>query len=160
VAVFSGEGCELQEQLPIGVADCVRRVLRDGPELGLVADEFALIRVLESSQKDVVTLGKGSFDIGDPLRAARRGVEEELEKGLRRVLLDHYGRRGESCEAAVVFGGGAVVVGPSLAARLDAGQIGLRATWVAPDPNFLLIDGAERLVAFAVRDARTLSSHG
>jgi hypothetical protein len=146
LAVFSAQGCELQDQLPIGMADCVKRVLRDGPEFGLVVDEFALIRALEASRQDVITMGKRRFDLGAPLRTARRGVEEELEKCLRRLLLEHYGRGGESCDAAVLFGGGAVGLGRSLAARLEACQIGLKSTWVAPDPSFLLIQGAERAI--------------
>jgi hypothetical protein len=149
LAMFSGDGCELQEQLPIGVADCVKRVLRDGQELGLVADEFAVIRALESSQQDVISVGKRRFDIAVPLHAARRAVEEELEKSLRRLLLEHYGRSGASCDAAVILGGGAVVVGSSLAARLEACQIGLGATWVAPEPSFFLLEGA--LIVHGVR---------
>jgi hypothetical protein len=145
LAVFSAEGCELQDQLPIGVADCVRRVLRDGPELGLVVDEFALIRALEGSREDVITLGKRRFDIGALLGTARRAVEEEVEKNLRRRLLDHYGRGGESCNAAVLFGGGTVCVGRSLAARLEASRVGIGATWMAPDPSFFLLNGAERV---------------
>jgi hypothetical protein len=142
LAVFSRDGCDLQEQLPFGMADCVRRVLRDGQELGLVADEFAVIRALERSSKDVITVGKGRFDIGGPLLRARRGLEEELEKSVRRLLLEHYGRVGESCKAAAIFGGGAVTLGPSLAARLQACEVGLGANWVAPDPNFFLLEGA------------------
>jgi hypothetical protein len=145
-SVFSAEGCELQEELPIGVADCVRRVLRDGPELGLVVDEFALIRALEGSRQDVITLSKRRFDIGAPLRTARRAVEEELEKSLRRLLLEYYGRGGGICNAAVLMGGGAVALGRSFAARLEACQIGVGKTWIAPDPSFFLIQGAERAV--------------
>jgi hypothetical protein len=122
-------------------------VLRDGPDLGLVADEFALIRALEGSQQDVITVGKRRFDIGALLRTARRGVEEELEKNLRRLLLEQYARGGGSCDEAVLFGGGALVLGSGLAARLEACQIGLGATSVAHDPSFLLIDGAERALA-------------
>lgn len=142
LAVFSRDGCELQEQLPFGMADCVRRVLRDGQELGLVADEFAVIRALERSSKDVITVGKGRFDLGAPLHTARRALEEELEKSVRRLLLEHYGRSGESCKAAALFGGGAVTLGPSLAARLQAGEIGLATMWVASNPNFFLLEGA------------------
>jgi hypothetical protein len=142
LAVFSAEGCELQEQLPIGMADCVRRVLRDGQEFGLVVDEFALIRALEAAREGTITMGKRRFDISVPLHHAWRAVEEELEKSIRRLLFDHYGRRGESCGASVLFGGGAVALGSSLAARLEASQIGIGATWIAPDPSFLLIHGA------------------
>jgi hypothetical protein len=154
VAVFSAEGCELQDELPIGMADCVRRVLRDGAELGLVVDEFALIRALEVSRQDVIHMGKRRFDLSAPLRTARRAVEEELEKNLRRLLRDHYGRGGESCEGAVLFGGGAVALGSSLAARLEACQIGLKSTWIAPDPGFFLIEGAQRLAAAAAAPRR------
>jgi hypothetical protein len=147
LAVFSAEGCELQAELQIGMADCVRTVLRDGPDLGLVVDEFALIRALEESREDVITMGKRRFDIGAPLRSARRAVEEEVEKSVRRLLLEHYGRGAERCHAAVLLGGGAVVIGRSLAARLEACQIGLGTTWIAPDPSFFLVQGAERSVA-------------
>jgi hypothetical protein len=122
-------------------------VLRDGSELGLVADEFALIRALEGAQGDVISVGKRRFDLGVPLRTARQAVEEELDKNLQRVLLDYYGRSGHGCAAAVIFGGGSVAVGASIASRLEACRMGLDATWIAPDPNFFLIEGAERLVA-------------
>ena len=37
LTIISTEGCERQEQLDgLGVSDCVRRILRDGQELGLV----------------------------------------------------------------------------------------------------------------------------
>ena len=148
-AVFSAEGCELQDELPMGMADCVRRVLRDGPELGLVVDEFALIRALEGEglRQGVIALGKRRFDIAAPLSTAQRAVEEELEKSVRRLLLEYYGRGGGICSTAVLLGGGAVVFGRSLGARLEACQIGLAATWIAPDPSFFLVAGAERMSA-------------
>jgi len=144
LAVVSDSGCELQEQLPIGMADCVRRVMRDGQELGLVEDEFAVVRALESAPEHVISIGERRFDIRVPLGNARRAIEEELSLGIRRIVLAQFGRRGESCQAVAILGGGAAAIGRGLAARLEASNIGLRTVWVAPDPSFLLLEGARK----------------
>ena len=144
MALLSGNGCERQEQLELGVADCVRRVLRDGQDQGLVADEFAVVRALENARGDAISIGERRFDIGSPLESARRALEEELARGVRRLLLEQYERCGDSCHAAAIIGGGAASVGAGLAARLEASAIGLRTVWVTPDPSFLLVEGARQ----------------
>jgi hypothetical protein len=144
VALFSGDECEIQEPLDLGVADCVRRVLQNGQEAGLVADEFAVVRALENASDHVISIGERRFDVRAPLAAARRTLEEELARGVQRVLRERYRRRGEGCQVAAIVGGGAAVLGRGLAARLQAPEIALRTVWVTPDPSFQLAEGARR----------------
>jgi hypothetical protein len=119
-------------------------VLRDGQDQGLVADEFAVVRALESAREHAIAIAGRRFDIRAPLESARRALEEELTRNVRRLLLEHYERCGESCEAAAIIGGGAASIGAGLAARLEASELGLRRVWVTPDPSFLLTNGARQ----------------
>lgn len=145
LAIVSGEGCEHQSELPgLGASDCVRRLVRDGRERGLVEDELALMRALERSHRDIEVAGR-RFDVGAAFDVARRELHRELHREVRATLLDHYGRRAEPCRAVAVMGGGAAVVGEALAASLRDAELGIRAAWVAPDPGFLLVEGARRL---------------
>jgi hypothetical protein len=144
-ALLSENGCELQSELELGSADCVRRVLRDGQDRGLVADEFAVVRALEVVRENAISVNGRRVDVGAPLESARRALEEELVRAVHRLLLEQYERSGESCQAAAVIGGGAASLGASLAARLEASAIGLRTVWVSPDPNFLLVEGARAI---------------
>jgi hypothetical protein len=145
LAVFSDKGCEHQQQKEgLGVSDCVQRILRDGQEQGLVEDEFAVIKALEQSQSTIEVAGR-SFDMSRTLESATRGLEEEVANIAQTAIVEDYARRGEMCRAVAVVGGGAAIVGEGLAARLEASDLGLSATWVAEDTRYMLVDGAARL---------------
>jgi len=158
LSIVSEDGCEHQEQLDsLGAADLVRRVLRDGQDHGLVEDEFAVIRALESSRipetsegpvasQRLVVAGR-AFDVDSALRSARAGLEEELERAVRRLVLGHFRRRAETCRAVACIGGGAALVGAGLSARVRAAGLGLTDVWVTRDASFLLLEGAQRLLA-------------
>ncbi len=145
LAIMSTEGCEYQEQLDdLGVSDCVRRILLEGQEQGLIEDEYAVIRALERSHSMIEVAGR-RFDVSRTIESARRGLEEELARAAQRAVMEEYGRRGDRCRAVAVIGGGAAIVGEGLAARLKASDLGLGAVWVATDTKFFLLEGAQRI---------------
>jgi hypothetical protein len=144
LAILSPEGCEHQEQVEgLGVSDCVRRVLRDEAQQGLVEDEFALIHALEQSQATVQIAGR-TFDIGPTLQSAREALEHDLGRAAQRAVLELFQRRGEKCDAVAIVGGGSAMVGAPLAASLKTGDLPVTTAWVATDPSFLLLEGARR----------------
>jgi hypothetical protein len=146
LAIVSSHGCEHQEQLDsVGVSDCVKRILRDGQDRGLVEDEFAVIHALEKSAPGALQVAGRRFAVTEPLRNARDGLEQELERAARRTLLGYFGRRARLCRGAVVLGGGVALVGEGLLARLRASEVGLSQAWAAADPSFFLLDGAEQV---------------
>jgi len=140
--IVSGEGCELVHSLDgLGISNCVRRILRDAQERGFVEDELALINALEKSDRTIEIAGR-KFDVGPELDRSTRTLAEELAGAVQKSALSHYRRRGDLCGALAITGGGASVVGEHLAQLLQATDLGVRSTWVAPDPKFLLVDGA------------------
>jgi len=142
LAVISPEGCERQEELPgVGVASLVRRILRDGQDQGLVEDELAVVRALELSQETIEVRGR-RFDVRGPVAQARRALEEELERAVLRAAADHFSRHGEPCGGLAIAGGGAHLVGPALAARLEGAGLAPAPTWVATDGGHLIVEGA------------------
>jgi hypothetical protein len=144
LALVSSVGCEHQELLDgIGVADSVRRILSDGQEQGLVEDELAVIRALERREGAIEVAGR-RFDVSRALASAERSLVEEISRGVERVLVDDFVRRGEVCRAVVLLGGGAALLGQALAARLQASELHLGPCSVASDPSFMLVEGAER----------------
>jgi hypothetical protein len=144
-SIVSGEGCEYQEELDgLGVSQCVRRILRDEQSSGLVEDEFAVIRALEKSAAGKLEVAGRAFDVKRSLESARHTLVEELTSALCRIVVGHYGRRAKSCRAVAILGGGASVLGNDLAARLGESELGLDQRWVTPDPEFLLLNGAEQ----------------
>jgi hypothetical protein len=146
LTIVSTQGCEHQEQLDsLGVSDCINRILRDGQDRGLVEDEFAVIHALEKSAPSALEVAGRWFEVTEPLRRAREGLEQELERAARRMLLGYFGRRAQLCRGAIVLGGGAALVGAGLIARLRASDVGLSHTWAATDPSFFLLEGAEQL---------------
>lgn len=124
LAVVSKQGCVLQETLDFGVSDCVRRILRDGQDQGLVEDEFAVIRALEVSHDEIEVAGR-RYSIAPILQSAVKGLEQELANAIRRTLVAHYDRGGDVCPAVSVLGGGAALVGEGLCKRLAALELGL-----------------------------------
>lgn len=145
VAIASGEqGCEQQvEREGLGVADCVRRILRDGQEQGLFEDEFAVMRALEEQQHIVVLDGR-VFDVRRALAGALEGLKQEVVRLAQRTAMDDYGRCGLLCTGAAVIGGGAPLLGRAVLAELERLELGIRTTWVADDASFLLCEGARR----------------
>ena len=140
-------GCELQsEHADLGVSDCVRRVMRDSQDQGLVGDEYALARALES-RRDVVSLAKRSFGIADVMAAAATDLSRGIARVVRTELLGDYARSGRPCQAAVIMGGGAAHVGPQVAELLRAEELGLRSVRVTTEPSFALVEGARLLWA-------------
>jgi hypothetical protein len=145
LAIISTKGCEHQEQLDeLGVSDCVRRILRDGQDRGLVEDEYAVARALEKSIKTIEVAGR-RFYIGRTFETTRKGLEDDLARAAQRVMVEVYGRSGEMCKAVAIIGGGAAIAGQGVAARLNASDIGLEAVWVAKDTRFFLAEGARRI---------------
>lgn len=143
LAILSPDGSEHQEQLAsLGVSDCVRRVLRDGQDQGLVEDEFAVIRALERPHGGELQVAGRRFAIGETLASARRALEEELARAARRAVVELFGRRGAVCRRVAIVGGGAAVAGEGLAQQLRALALGFEVVWVAGDTDFLLVDGA------------------
>jgi hypothetical protein len=151
LAIMSERGCEHQQDCQgLGVSDCVRRILRDGQEQGLVEDEFAVIQGLERSQSTIEVAGR-RFDLTSTLVSATRSLEEELLRAVARVVLDHYGRYGEPCHGVAITGGGAAIVGAGLADRVRASDLGVNLVWVANDTSYLLLEGAARIAGIPVR---------
>jgi hypothetical protein len=148
-AVVSREGCVLQtEHEPLGFADCVRRILRDAQDHGLVEDEFAVIRALEAAPRLLAIAGR-QFAVGEILDRAVADLADAVARAAARDLADDFGRRGAACGAAAIFGGATPIVGPAIAARLRAADLGLRTIWLPPEPNGLLLAGARRLQAIS-----------
>ncbi|MDH5672159.1 MAG: hypothetical protein OEZ06_08420 [Myxococcales bacterium] len=144
LVIFGPAGCEFQgEARDLGVSDCVRRLMRDEQEHGLVEDELAVVRALEHSQQTIEVAGR-RFPIEATLDKARRGLSEELAQEVKRTLLSHYGRHPEPIGTVALIGGGAPLVGRQLASALGDLDLGLDTIHVEPKPNHLLIDGARR----------------
>lgn len=147
LAVVSSEACEHQERLEgLGVSAVVRRVLRDGQDQGLVEDEFAVVEALEKSTDGKLTIAGRRFTVAEPYARARRFLEEELARGVERALTAHFARHAEPCRAVAILGGGARVAGSGLAERLQ-NALGVDNIWIAPEPDYLLAEGARRLSA-------------
>lgn len=145
LAVVTPEGCAHQEELDgLGFSDCVRRILRDGQDDGLVADEFAVIWALERSRRTIDVAGR-TYDVQAMLEAARGALVDELGRAVRRVLMAHFGRSAASCRAVAILGGGAVALGEALEAHLRGLELGLETIWVSRDPGFALVEGAQKL---------------
>jgi hypothetical protein len=141
LAVLSEDGCDHQEQLiDLGVADCVRRILRDEQEQDLIEDELAVMRALERSSSGSVQIGGRRFDIGHTLANAQRAMEEEIARASARVIVERYNNSGRSCAAVAIFGGGAAMIGKGLAARIQS-TVRLEQTWITTE-DFLLVNGA------------------
>jgi hypothetical protein len=85
LAVITPDGCERQAQVSLGFSDCVRRVLRDGQDQGLVEDEFAVIWALERSRR-IITVAGRRFDVGAMLRTAASAAVVELGRAVQRVV--------------------------------------------------------------------------
>jgi hypothetical protein len=144
-------GCELQsEHADLGVADCVRRVMRDSQSEGLVGDELAITRALES-RRDVVELARRRFGITDVVSAAAADLARGVARVVRTELQADYARTGRPCGAAVVMGGGAAHVGERVAALLRAPEVGVKTVRVTPEPSFALVEGARLLWAKGTR---------
>jgi hypothetical protein len=143
LTIMSTEGCEYQEQLhDLGVSDCVRRILLEGQELGLIEDEYSVIRALERSQSSIEVAGR-RFDVSGTIESAKQGLEEELARAAQGAIAKEFGRRGDSCQAVAIIGGGAAIAGQGLATRLKASDLGLDAIWIATDTKFFLLEGAQ-----------------
>lgn len=158
LAIVTPEGCEHQEELDgLGFSDCVRRILRDGQDQGLVADEFAVIWALERSRQTIELSGR-VFDVRAMLESARGALVQELGRSVRRLLSRHFGRVAVGCSAVVILGGGAVVLGKHLASELRTLGLGLETIWVPPDPGFTLLQGARKLASTRASRAEAVSS--
>jgi hypothetical protein len=145
LAVVGPEGCALQrDHEGLGLADCVRRVLRDAQEQGLVEDEFAVIRALETARR-VLTIAGRTFDVGAILDRAVADLAHAVSGVARQALADDFDRRGTPCAAAAILGGGTPLAGAAIAAHLREAGLGLRVLWLTPDPSFFLLGGARRL---------------
>jgi hypothetical protein len=147
-ALLSNAGCEHQQVEALGVSDCVYRILRDGQEQGLVEDEFAIIRALESHRPERFEIAGRSFDVRRIFESARRALEDELFRIARRIVLDTLARTANACSALVIMGGGAAVVGSGLAERLKL-DLALRTTWVGGTDGGLLLEGARHVARAA-----------
>jgi hypothetical protein len=140
-------GCELQsEHADLGVVDCVRRVMRDAQSEGLVGDEYALARALES-RRDVVDLAKRRFGIADVVTGAAADLATGVERVVRAELQADFTRSGRPCPGAIIMGGGAVYVGEAVAKLLKAPAVGVKTVRVTTEPSFALVEGARLLVA-------------
>jgi hypothetical protein len=145
LTLLSGEGCEHQEVLDgLGISQCVRRILRDEQERGLVEDELAVVRALERSRAGRLEVAGREFEVGRSLRAAREMLGEELARAVRRVVLGYFARRARSCRRVAIIGGGSKLIGGELRARLEGSELGLGAPWIPDDPGFFLLAGAEQ----------------
>lgn len=144
--LVSEDGCErLEPVLPMGTSDVVRRILRDGQDQGLIEDEFAVIEALERLDGQLLEVGGRRFDVGAALQSAGRALAEELARAAERALVGYCQRRGHTCKALAIIGGGSPLVGSGVKERLEVAELGLRAIWIAPDPSFFLVEGARRL---------------
>ena len=142
-AVLSQSGCDHQEQVEgLGVSECVYRILRDGQDQGLMEDEFAVVRALEACPPERFEIAGRRFDVRKIFESARATLEDELVRAARRIVLHQLERRGETCRAVAIIGGGARVVGSGVADRLKS-ELGL-VTWVGAAD--LLLEGARRIV--------------
>jgi hypothetical protein len=145
-AIISPEGCEHQEQALLGVSDCVYRILRDGQDQGLVEDEFAVIRSLETCPPERFEVAGRCFDVRRTLASACRALQDELVRIARRIIVARYQHSGEMCSAVAIIGGGAALVGAGVAEHLKS-EIGLRTTWISASDRSLLVEGARRIAA-------------
>ncbi|MBI5481360.1 MAG: hypothetical protein HY906_21050 [Deltaproteobacteria bacterium] len=140
-------GCELQvEQPDLGLIDCVRRVIRDSQDQGLVGDEYAIVRALEL-RRDVVRLAGRSFAVGPVLDAAAIDLAESVARAAKSNVLGHYNRSGRTCQAGFILGGGAAFIGARLAEQLQRAHLSLSTTRVTSEPSFALVEGARHLGA-------------
>jgi hypothetical protein len=143
--VMSDEGCEYQELVDgLGVSDCVRRVLRDEQDQGLVEDEFAVMAALERNQRTIDVAGR-RYDIERSLESAKQSLEEELVHAVRRALLEHFKRRGAACRRVALVGGGGALLRGGLGPRLERAELGLSSVWASGGGDFLPALGAQRL---------------
>ncbi len=145
LAIASAAGCEHQPQpAPLGMSDCVRRILRDGQDQGLVEDELAVVRALERARADEIEVAGRRFSIGRVVAGAERALVVELARAVERATVDHFARRGEPCRAIAVVGGGAAVIGNALVDKVRTAGIGIDTGWVSPAPSFALVEGGLR----------------
>jgi hypothetical protein len=145
-AVLAKAGCEHQEEVEgLGVSECVYRILRDGQEHGLMEDEFAVVRALEAGSPERLEIAGRVFDVRRIFDSARAVLEAELARVARRIVLEQLERRGETCRALAIIGGGAELVGAGLAERLK-NELGLHGAWSNAGSGDLLLKGARRIV--------------
>ena len=144
VALLDPSGCLRQERLDaLGYSDCVRRVLRDGQEQELIEDELAVIWALERADR-VIDIAGRRFDVGAMVDRAADALVGEVVRAARRVLLEEFGRSAEPCRAVALTGGGSAALGDSLEARLRELDVGLETVVRAPEPSYVVVDGATR----------------
>lgn len=145
-AIVSETACEHQQQVDgLGVSDCVHRILRDGQEQGLVEDEFAIVRALETCRPESLQIAGRRFDVRRILDSSRASLRDEIVRVGRRIALDHLARSGDNVRALAIIGGGASLIGDALAERLKA-ELGFRAAWIAAPDDQVLLRGARRIV--------------
>lgn len=145
LAILSAVGCEQRDALhDLGSFGLVRQILRDGQDQGLVEDEFAVISALENETEGTLTVAGRRFEVGPVLEGARRALEEELTRAAERAIIESVRRGGAACHAVAIVGGGAALVGSGLSRRIQAAGLGIDRVWVAPEPNFLLVEGAAK----------------
>jgi hypothetical protein len=143
LAVLSSNGCEHQEEIAeLGVAACLHRILRDGQDQGLVADELAVVEAFEQPPHYLLDVAGRRFDVRDAYHSALRALEQDLARVMRRAALEQYQRSGEVCRGAMILGGGAHIAGTGLVARLEQSEPGFSCIRVAGDPSYLLLEGA------------------
>jgi hypothetical protein len=146
LAILTPDGCESQEAIErLGTSDLVQRILRDGQEQGPVEDEFAVIDALERGDDGALVVAGRRFDVAATLQSAGRALEEEIVRAARRASLAHFERTGMPCRAAVLMGGGALVLGSGVKARLEKHDVD--SVWLCPEPSWLLVEGARNLAA-------------
>lgn len=143
LSIVSTAGCGHQEVVDaLGTSDIVQRVLRDGGGTGILEDEFAVLDALEQCRNETIEIAGRSFSVEEPLRGARRALEDELSFAARRALLAHHQRSGRTVHGVAVFGGGVHWLGEGLEARLRSAALGITSVWLSPEPSYLLVDGA------------------
>jgi len=153
LAFLSAEGCEHQEELEgLGLVDCIRRILRDGQDQGLVEDELAVVRALEHWRGEELEIAGRRFDVEAAFAQASLSLVRELTRQAERALTEHYERRASICRSVALLGGGAVALGQALRKSLLDAEVGLRTVWVTVDGSNALLAGARELAApFSVK---------
>ncbi len=145
LSIVSREGCEAQTECDgLGAADCVRRVLRDAQEQGLVEDELAVIRALERGRGGTIEVEGRTFDVRAALTAAQQALGQEVAQAVARFVSERFRLAGTSCRRVALIGGGAALAGACVVAELARLDLGLE-SWVAERPAFLLVEGARGL---------------
>lgn len=146
LAFLSSEGCEHQEELDgLGLVDCIRRILRDGQDQGLVEDELAVVRALEHWQGEALEIAGRRFDVEQAFEHASASLIRELTRQTQRAITEHYARRPAIFKDAVLLGGGSAALGVALKGSLLEANIGIEHIRIAEDCSFGLLEGARTL---------------